>query len=321
MLTDIAFLVAGLLVLTFGGDFALRGAVGLAKKLNVSTAMIGLTVVGFGTSAPELMVTLSAALTDRPDLAIGNVVGSNIANILLILGVGGIITTMTCSAGVVKRDVTATLVAIILLVGLSLYGTIERWHGALMLAALIAYIFWSYDMDKKDMASAELHEREAEETENVPETTFAIGIALLLGLIGLVGGAHLLVDGATNIARAFGVPEAIIGLTLVAIGTSLPELAATIVAAVRGHSDVAIGNVLGSCLFNILSILGITAMVVPLTIAPEIQRIDIWVMLGATAVLVVMLWRSQCLRRIESAILLLGYIAYMVFIAARLGVI
>lgn len=320
MLTDIAFVVAGLLVLTFGGEFALRGAVGLAKKLNVSTAIIGLTVVGFGTSAPELMVTISAALTDKPDLAIGNVVGSNIANILLILGVGGIITQLTCSAGVVRRDVSATLLAAVALVGLALYGVILFWHGALMLAALIAYMIWSYRMDKRDMASASLHEREAEETENVPENAPIIGFFLVVGFIGLVGGAHLLVEGATAIARAFSVPESIIGLTLVALGTSLPELAATVVAAVRGHADVAIGNVLGSCLFNILSILGITSMITPLTIAPDIQSFDIWVMLAATVILVPML-RNKAINRLESSLLLLGYVAYIGHMAVRLGVV
>ena len=320
MYMDIFFVVAGLIVLTLGGELALRGAVGMAMKLGVSTAIIGLTVVGFGTSAPELMVTIQAALTERPDLAIGNVVGSNIANILLILGVGGLIAQLSCGAGVVRRDATATLVAVILLVALGWYGTIVAWHGALMVVMLVSYMAWSYHMDRKDMASASLHEREAEETENIPERAAMIGLFLIGGLAGLVGGAHLLVEGATGIARSFGVPESIIGLTLVALGTSLPELAATVIAAARGHTDVAIANVLGSCLFNVLSILGITSMIHPLTIAADIRDIDMWVMLGATILLLPILRRDHCINRLESSLLLTGYVVYIGHIGYRLGV-
>ena len=319
MLFDAFLVVAGLVVLTLGGELALRGAVGLAMKLGVSTAIIGLTVVGFGTSAPELMVTIKAALTERPDLAIGNVVGSNIANILLILGVGGLVARLTCGAGVVRRDATATLVAVLLLVGLGMYGEIVAWHGALMVVMLVSYMTWSYMMDRKDMASASLHEREAEETESVPERAVAIVAFLVCGLVGLVFGAHLLVDGATGIARGFGVPESIIGLTLIALGTSLPELAATVIAALRGHTDVAIANVLGSCLFNVLSILGITSMIHPLTIAADIQAIDMWVMLGATIILLPMLRRDHCINRVESSLLLAGYLLYIGHIGYRLG--
>ncbi len=318
---DIGLVVAGLVVLTLGGELALRGAVGLAMKIGVSPAMIGLTVVGFGTSAPELMVTVQAALADQPDLAVGNVVGSNIANILLILGVGGCITSLTCSAGVVRRDATAMLLSIVLLTVLGWHGIIEAWHGAIMIILLVAYMTWSYFMDKRDVASAALHEREAEETENVPENAVVIAAFLLVGLAGLVGGAHLLVDGATSIARAYGVPESIIGLTLVALGTSLPELAATVVAAVRGHSDVAIANVLGSCLFNVLSILGITALIKPLTISPDIQSIDMWVMLAAAAVVIPMLWKDNRIARLESILLLAGYTTYIGFIGFRLGIV
>ena len=320
MYMDVFLVVAGLVVLTLGGELALRGAVGMAMKLGVSTAIIGLTVVGFGTSAPELMVTIQASLSGQPDLAIGNVVGSNIANILLILGVGGMIAQLTCGAGVVRRDATATLFAVILLVVMGWYGTILAWHGAVMIAMLIAYMTWSYWMDRKDMASASLHEREAEETESVPENAALIVLFIIGGLAGLVGGAHLLVDGATGIARSFGVPESIIGLTLVALGTSLPELAATVIAAMRGHTDVAIANVLGSCLFNILLILGVTSMINPLTIAADIQAIDMWVMLGATIVLLPMLRRDHCINRIESGLLLTGYTAYIGHIGFRLGV-
>ncbi len=317
---SLGLVAAGLVALTVGGELALRGAVGLAMRLGVSTAIIGLTVVGFGTSAPELMVSIQASLAGTPDIAVGNVVGSNIANILLILGVGAAITVLTCSAGVVRRDATATMAASILLVVLSWRGVIEGWHGALMFGALILYMGWSYHMDRKDMASANLHEREAEETEGAPNAPLLIVAYILIGLVGLVGGAHLLVQGAVDIAREFGVPETVIGLTLIAIGTSLPELAATVVAAMRNHVDVAIGNVLGSCLFNILMIIGVTAMIKPLSVAADIRAIDMWVMLGATAALLVILRRDHKVSRVEAGLLLAAYVIYITMMAFRLDV-
>lgn len=314
---DWALVAIGLVILTLAGEATVRGAVGMARQLGVSPAVIGVTVIGFGTSAPELVVTLQAALADQPDLAIGNVVGSNISNLLLILGVGAAIAPMTCDRRGFTRDAGMMLIAVLLLVGLSQYGVIVWWHGALMFATLIAYIAYSYISDQRDPGTADLHSREAEEVENVPERWILILPYLLAGLAGLVGGAALLIEGAVGIARDFGVPESIIGLTLVALGTSLPELAATVVAAMRKHTDVAIGNILGSCTFNVLSILGLTALVSPLTFAADIQGIDIWVMLAATLAVVGMLIRGLCLRRWKGWVLLGGYAAYIAHIATR----
>lgn len=317
---DALLILVGLLLLFVGGEGALRGAIALAKKLCVSPAMIGLTVIGFGTSAPELVVTLEAAIDNKPALAIGNVVGSNISNILLIVGVGGLITPLICDPKALRRDGLMMQASMVLLVILGLSGEIVFWQGALMVAALASYLIWSYIRDKREGDVADLHEREVEELQNVPDNPFIITLYLLLGLAGLIGGAKLLVEGAVNIATDYGVPESVIGLTIVALGTSLPELAATVIAAARKHADVAVGNVMGSCLFNILSILGITAMVQPLAISDDIRQIDMWVMLAASLAIVPMLFGDLKICRRDAAILLAGYVIYIGSLATRLPI-
>ncbi|WP_420549246.1 calcium/sodium antiporter [Curvivirga sp.] len=315
---DFIYIIAGLVLLFVGGEISLRGAIALAKKLGVSPAIIGLTVIGFGTSAPELLVTVKAALHGQPDLAIANVVGSNISNILLILGVGGLICPLVCEPKALRRDGTAMVLAMALLTGLAMTGWIVFWQGAMMLSALVAYLVWSYYQDKKQDNTAELHEKETEEMQNVPENWFVISAFILLGLIGLVGGANILVIGAVNIATSFGIPESVIGLTIVALGTSLPELAATAVAAMRRHTDVAIGNVVGSCLFNVLSILGITAMITPLEIADDIAHIDVWVMMAACLALGPLLLKDYKICRWDAAFLLVAYFVYIGSLAFRI---
>ena len=207
----------------------------------------------------------------------------------------------------------------LLLVVLAQTGEIVFWQGALMLVALVAFMAWSYHKDKNDPATAELHEREAEEMQSVPTGPLVVGGYVIFGLAGLVIGADLLVRGAVNIASSYGIPESIIGLTLVALGTSLPELAATAVAAWRKHTDVAIANVIGSCLFNVLSILGITAMLHPLQIADDIRNIDVWIMLVSSLVLIPMLYRDRKICRLDAGILLAGYFAYIASLGWRLG--
>ncbi|MEN8195928.1 MAG: calcium/sodium antiporter [Pseudomonadota bacterium] len=312
MLTDFLFTVLGLGILVVGGELTLRGAIGLARLLGVSPAMIGLTVVAFGTSAPELVVSLQATIDGSPDIAIGNVVGSNIANILLVLGVGALIAPLICAPDAVRRDGTAMMVALLLLVGLGLLGVIEAWQGALMLAALVGYVFWSYRIDRRNGdASADLHAREVEETTGVPTATWLVLLYVLVGLVALIGGAKLLVDGAIGVARAVGISEPVIGLSLVAIGTSLPELAATAVAAWRRHTDVAVGNVLGSNLFNVMLILGAASMAAPLPFAQEFVRVDLWVMLGAGIVLMPIMITNWNISRREGFLLLMLYAAYI----------
>lgn len=320
MLTDFLFTLLGLGMLVAGGELTLRGAIGLARLLGVSAAMIGMTVVAFGTSAPELVVSLQAAIDGVPDIAIGNVVGSNIANILLVLGVGALIAPLICDPGSVRRDGIAMLAALLLLVGLGWMGAVEAWQGALMLAALVGYVMWSYRIDRRcSPASADLHAREVEETAGVPAATWLVLLYLAVGLVALVGGAKLLVDGAIGVARAAGISESVIGLSLVAVGTSLPELAATAVAAWRRHTDLAVGNVLGSNLFNVLLILGAASIAGPLPIAEEFVRIDLWVMLGAGLVLIPVMVTRWTISRREGFMLLALYAAYIASMAMGWG--
>ena len=316
---DFIFVAVGLAVLFVAGEATLRGAIGMARGLGVSPAMIGLTVVGFGTSAPELMVSVQAALLGEAPLAIGNVVGSNISNLLLILGVGAAIYPLTCDMRSVKRDAGMMIVTAALLVILSQTGSITRLEGGLMVAVLIAFLTISYRRDQKNQREAEIHEKEMEEVGEVPRKPLVIVALTVLGIAGLVGGAHLLVEGAVGIATALGVPSSVIGLTLVALGTSLPELAATIVAALRNHTDVAIANIMGSCVFNVLSILGITSIVRPLVFSPDIQRIDVWVMLAASVAVTVLLARRCAIGRAGGMVLTAAYVAYIASMADRLG--
>jgi cation:H+ antiporter len=320
MMMDFLLTVLGLGILLVGGELTLRGAIGLAKLLGVSAAMIGLTVVAFGTSAPELVVSLEATLDGSPDIAIGNVIGSNIANILLVLGVGALIAPLICDPGAVRRDGTAMMASMVLLVVLGLTGVINAWQGALMIVALIGFITWSYRVDRRNgTAVAELHAREVEETTGVPTATWLVLLYLVLGLVALVGGAKLLVDGAIGVARAAGISESVIALSLVAVGTSLPELAATAVAACRRHTDVAVGNVLGSNLFNVMLILGTASMVAPMPIAEEFVRVDLWVMLGAGIVLLPVMITGWKISRNEGILLLMLYVAYIASMAMGLG--
>jgi cation:H+ antiporter len=320
MLIDLLLTALGLVILLFAGEATVRGAVGLARLLGVSPAMIGLTVVAFGTSAPELVVSIQASLDGAPDIAVGNVVGSNIANILLILGAGAMIAPLVCDPGMMRRDGTAMLIALLLLCSLGLSGTIYAWQGALMLLALVGYVAASYYLDRRNgTAAAALHEREAEETTGVPQAPAIVLLYVAAGLVGLVLGAKLLVDGAVGVARVAGVSESVIGLSLVAIGTSLPELAATVVAAWRRHTDVAIANVVGSNLFNVLLILGSASLVAPLPVAPDIVRVDLWVMLAAGVVLLPILIKGWHIGRVEGIVLLALYAAYIASMALGYG--
>ncbi len=316
---DAVSILIGLIILFAGGEATLRGAVSLARLLGVSTAMIGLTVVGFGTSAPELVVTLRASLGGHPDIGVGNVVGSNIANILLVMGVGALIYPLTCEARAIWRNATMMLIVAILLVLLALNGRVGSIEGGLMVVALCSFLGWSYVRDRRHQSAAgDLHSRELDQTGDLPIGRFRIGFYLIFGLAALVGGAALLVEGATGIARSFGVPESVIGLTLVAIGTSLPEVAATVVAALRRHTDVAIAGILGSNVFNVLGILGIAALVKPLPVADDISSIDIWVMLAASLLILPILATGWRVSRREGAVLLFLWTAYVASMAMRL---
>ncbi|MCH7929862.1 MAG: calcium/sodium antiporter [Proteobacteria bacterium] len=302
----------GLLFLFMGGEMLVRGSVALADRVGVSPLLIGLTVVAFGTSAPELAVCLEAALAGNPDIAVGNVVGSNIANILLILGVGAMISPIRCAPIVVFRDAAAMFISSVTLVALGMTGIIVPWEGGLMFAALVAFIGYRYWTEKYRRApSGALHVQQAEAFEDIPLKLWVSLLFVVGGVGAVIGGADMLLEGAVSIARAAGLSEAVIGLTLVAVGTSLPELATAIVAAIRRHPEVAIGNVLGSNIFNIMGVLGITAMVTPVPISAQIIEFDLWVMLAVAAASIPVLMTGWRVDRIEAAVFLTLYAAYV----------
>jgi len=317
-MTDLFFVLAGLAMLIAAGEATLRGAVGLSRRLGLSPAMIGLTVVGFGTSAPELVVSVQAALGGRPGFAVGNAIGSNIANSFLILGVGALIAPLHCEPRAMRRDGGAMLAVTLLCVLAALAGRITAWEGAIMLLILIGFIAWSYRQDRKwaDLPAA-LHEKEANVLTNIPANGWLIGVLLAAGFAGLASGATLMVDGAASIAQRIGISDTVVGLTIFAVGTSLPELAAAIMATARGHTDVAVGNVLGSNIFNILGILGTASLVAPLPFEPSIRAVDIWVLLGASLVLAPIIVTGWRISRREGAMLLTCYIAYIASIVWR----
>ena len=315
MIAITGMVVGGLILLAVGADYFVRGAVALARTLGISMLVIGLTVVAFGTSLPELLVGLNAALSGATGIAIGNVVGSNIANILLILGAAAIITPVHCTRRTLYRDGMAMLGATALFIAFAMLGTLGIWHGAIALCLLGSYLYACYLADRKsdDCLSCE----EADEVAPVAGSTGKIILITICGLIGVIAGSELLVRGATELARALGVSEETIGLTIVALGTSVPELATTVAAARRRHADVALGNVLGSNLFNLLCIMGAITLVVPIDLAamaPKIASFDLWAMLAVTIIIVPLLATGGRLSRREGGILIMAYAA---FIAAQ----
>lgn len=312
------WLFVGLVLLTVGGEALVRGALAAARRMGVSPLLAGLVIVGFGTSAPELVVSLQAAVKGTPEIAVGNVIGSNIANILLILGISAVIMPLVTHIQSLRRDGLTMLFATLLFMGLASFGGLARWEGALMVAVLAVYLVWAYRTEREDSSSpeAELHKAESEEIEVVPMSVPMTLLATVGGLAMLIYGADRFLLGAIGLGQTLGVPEAIIGLTVVAVGTSLPELAVSIVAAVRKHADVAVGNIIGSCIFNLLSILGIAALVTPLPLTGRLFSIDQFVMLAATAALLLFLFFGLRLSRLKGALLLAGYVIY---IAAMFG--
>lgn len=307
-------LILGLLLLLAGGEALVKGSVAAAVRLGVSPLVIGLTLVGFGTSTPEMVTSVEAALIGSPGVAVGNVVGSNIANILLILGASALIRPIPTDRGALERDGTALAVSAVLLAAVTVAGGLNRWVGGIFVLLILAYTIHSYLGERKrpDTPEARLHRAEAEE-EAPRRMPLWLGLVLVLaGIAAVVAGAHFLVEGALVIARSAGVSETVIGLTVVSVGTSLPELMTSVMAAIRRHGDVAFGNIVGSNIFNALGITGVTALVRPLRVPEEIVRLDIWVMLGASALLIFFATSGRRIGRREGGALLALYGGYLV---------
>ncbi len=312
MILDWVMIVGGLALLVFGGDALVKGAVNLSLRLGIPPLIVGLTVVAFGTSAPELLVSVQAALAGQAGISLGNVVGSNIANILLILGLPALLTTIHCSTSDTTRSYWVMIATTLLFIGLSFTGPLVWWHGLILLTGLALML-------GDNIRLARAHKAEAGSTLDGVDAHMAMGRIVLyigLGLIGLALGARFLVDGASNVARAWGVSETVIGLTLVALGTSLPELVTSIIAALRKQADVAMGNVIGSNTFNILSILGITALIAPLDVPEEILSFDNWVMLAVALALLPFAVLRRDITRWVGVVFVGAYVAYAVSLVA-----
>jgi cation:H+ antiporter len=307
-------IVGGLLLLFFGGEALVRGAVGLARRLGVRPLIIGLTVVAAGTSAPELVVSLIAGIEGQPGIAVGNVVGSNIANLLLVLGAAALVYPLRVSRVTAFRDGSILVGASILFALLALTGTIQRWHGIIMLILIVAYLIGCYRHDQRSVAVRRELEEEVHELEKAAKSDWVIAGLLILGGAGVGFGSDQLVEGAVTLARAAGVAPTVIGVTLVALGTSLPELAASVAAARHKHADLAVGNVIGSCIFNLLAIMGTVSIVVPIRVTPEIKNFDLWVMLVVTAVFVI---ASAFLARFDRRAGVVALVAYALYIVAQ----
>ena len=306
------YLAIGIGFLTVGGEALIRGSLAAARRLGVSPLLSGLVIVGFGTSAPELVVSVDAALNQQPDIAIGNVVGSNIANILLILGICALITPLAVKPLALRRDAITVVAASVLFLVLVGGSALWRADGAILLLALMAYLVWAYRSERAhDTPASELHQAEAEELTALPKSVVWTVMHVITGLLLLIVGSRVLLKGGVGIAEHFGVSEAVIGLTLVAVGTSLPELSISVIAALRRHADVAVGNVLGSNIFNLLGILGVSALLQPLPVHARILQFDQWVMLGASILLLAFLYTGRRLSRLEGGILLVGYSVYL----------
>jgi cation:H+ antiporter len=319
----VGLLVAGFVTLVAGGELLVRGASGLAAAIGMSPLVVGLTVVAFATSAPELAVTLQAVQEGSPDLAVGNVVGSNIANVLLVLGIAALIGPLVVKSQLVRVDVPVMVAMGVLLLLVSLDGLINRANGALLAACLVGYTVSAVLMGRRETAReaptrAEPDpDRDADAEPRPGPGRHVLNVALLaVGVALLVVGAGWLVEGATRIATEAGIPEMVIGLTIVAVGTSLPELATTVIAAIRGQRDMAVGNAVGSSIFNIGGVLGVSSLLAPegIPVAESAIRFDIPIMIAVSVALLPVIYTGYEIRRWEGALFLGLYAAYMAYL-------
>ncbi len=305
-------IIGGFLLLLGGAEVMVRGAVALARRFGISALVIGMTVVAFGTSAPELLVSLNAALSGAPGLAVGNVVGSNIANILLILGAAGLAAPIACGSTGLRRNGLILLAGTLIFSALSFRGVFDVWSGTVLLIAFSYFLWNSYKREVAGEGAAAGMAGEAGESGTVPANLLVAVLMFLAGLAALLAGSELVVRGGVAAARLFGVSEAVIGLTVVAFGTSLPELVVSVVAACRGHTDVAIGNVVGSNLFNVLGVIGIVAVITPVTVEARVLNFDLWIMIGAMLLLLpFMVGGLRQIGRAPALAFLIMYIAYI----------
>lgn len=295
--------MVGLIGLFFGGEGLVRGSVGIARQMAIPPLLIGLTVVGFGTSTPELLVSVGAAWRGAPDIALGNVVGSNIANILLIIGLSALVWPIKVMGATLRRDTAVMMAAVLVLVPIFALAQMGRVSGLVLVAGLAAYLVWAY-LQPGDAVPED-------EDAPAPASTLVSTLWVVGGLVALMVGARFLVDGAVSIARGYGISEAFIGLTIVAVGTSLPELVTSLIAALKRQSEIAIGNIVGSNIFNVLGILGVTALIAPIPVASRFLTFDLPVMIGVSLILTALLLTRPVIGRSVGVAMLASYVAYV----------
>ncbi|MHA6492573.1 calcium/sodium antiporter [Pseudomonas borbori] len=318
-LMTFVYLIAGLILLVAGAEVLVRGAAKLAAQFGIPPLIIGLTVVAFGTSAPETAVSVQAALDGKGDLAIGNVVGSNIANVLFILGLTALIAPLIVSRQLIRLDVPIMIGASLLTMGLAWDGSLSKLDGAVLFGGILTYTAFLIVSSRKDKAAAEDDEftKELGLDETPKPYGWVINAALVLGgLVLLVAGSNFLVEGAVNLARALGLSELVIGLTVVAIGTSLPELATSVMAAIRGERDIAVGNIVGSNIFNLLCVLGLASLVspLPIQIAANALAFDFPVMIAVAVACLPIFFSGFRINRWEGLLFVVYYVAYTVYL-------
>jgi len=324
-------IIGGLILLVIGGELIVKGAVGIALNMNISTVIIGLTIVSIGTSAPEIMVSIHAAMSNHPDIALGNIIGSNISNILLVLGTSALFYPIIIDKKLITRDLPFLIILTFLLLLLCWTGKeISVFEGITLSTCMVLYLLYTikystpksimsqsehedYDKDLKEMEK-EIHEIEEEIKEEdlvkIPNSKALIYIALSLACLAI--GAEILVEGAANLARFFGIKESIIGLTIVAIGSSAPELATCVVAAYRKHADIVAGNIIGSNLFNIMAGLSIASIITPVEVSDEFVYYDNWIMLMATCVFSLVVFYKHKVTRIAGLWFVILYVTYII---------
>ena len=320
----ILILIAGLVLLVVGGELLVRGAVAIAGRLGVSPLMIGLTIVGMGTSMPELAASVQAALAGSPGIALGNIVGSNIANSMLILGVAALLAPIAVARGTLWRDGGVGVLAAVALLALGLTTGLGRMAGLTLIVLMVGYLVLAYRQEKHAAAHSAAFDKAAAlenidpalGTQTQRQSGWAVSLAFLIaGLVCIVGGGTLLVNAAVTIAREFGMSETLVGLTIVAVGTSLPELVTSAVAALRKQSEVALGNVLGSNIYNVLFIGGVTGTIAPTTVPQSILGFDLPLLIAVSLGVMVLAWTGARLSRIEGLALVAGYALYIAFTA------
>lgn len=304
MLLDIVIIIIGIYIVLKGADLLTEGAVSLAQRMNMPEMLIGLTVVAVGTSMPEFFVSVTSALLGTTDLAVANVVGSNIFNVLLIAGVSAVVSPMVISRSTVRRDIPVAVMASLILLGFGIYGSISRAAGILFLALLVAYTIYAIRTASPD---------ESQMTGRKPYTLLGAIGRIVIGLTGLVVGSDCFVSSATEVAGMLGISEAVIGLTIVAGGTSLPELATSVVAARKGQSSIAIGNVIGSCVYNILLIIGVTGIITPMTIE-GLSILDFALMMASITLLWLFSFTKYKVERWEGWLMIAIFACYLAWL-------